>query len=478
MHYTHLSQVQSDLDSGLITMPDLVGNYLTNIKGNTHLNAFLEVYEYEALESAKSVQIKIDKGTAGKMAGMVIGIKDVICHKDHSLQCGSKILDGFQSQFTATAVQKLIDEDVIIIGRLNCDEFAMGSSNENSAFGPVLNPIDEDRVPGGSSGGSAVAVAANLCLATLGSDTGGSVRQPAAFCGVIGLKPTYSRVSRYGLSAYASSFDTIGTITNSVEDAALMLEIMAGHDDMDSTSSNVQVPNYLPTTAFNSKLRIGIINQSVKDGIDDEIRQVLIEQSDALQSKGHSVEEVDFKEFEYALATYYILTTAEASTNLSRYDGVRYGFRGADDDLITMYKKSRSIGFGDEVKRRILLGTFVLSSSYYDAYYSKAQKVRRVIQEQMTDLFQQFDFILLPTTPTPPFKLDENTSSLEMYLADFFTVQASVAGIPAISLPMGQTNSGLPIGIQVMSSFFTEDKLLSFSNYLMNDAIITAENGC
>ncbi len=478
MHYTRLSQVQADLDSGLITMPDLVSNYLTNIKENTHLNAFLEVYGVEALENADSIQTRIDKGTAGKLAGMIIGIKDVICHKDHFLQCASNILEGFKSQFTATAVQKLMDEDVIIIGRLNCDEFAMGSSNENSAFGPVLNPIDEERVPGGSSGGSAVAVVANLCLATLGSDTGGSVRQPAAFCGVIGLKPTYSRISRYGLAAYASSFDTIGTITNSIEDAALILEIMAGHDDMDSTSSNEHVPNYLAATKLNDRLRIGVVNQSVKDGIDNEIRQVLSEQSGALKNKGHSVEEVDFTKFGYALATYYILTTAEASTNLSRYDGIRYGFRENDDDLTTMYKKSRSNGFGDEVKRRILLGTFVLSSSYYDAYYSKAQKVRRIIQEQMTDLFKQFDFILLPTTPTPPFKLGEHSSSLEMYLADFFTVQASVAGIPAISLPIGETASGLPIGIQVMSSFFSEDKLLAFSNYLMNDTIIIAENGC
>ncbi len=477
MHYTRLSQIQSDLDSGSITMPDLVGYYLSNIKKKAHLNAFLEVFENEALDQANSLQKKIDAGEAGKLAGMIIGIKDVLCYKDHALRCSSKILDGFESQYTATAVQKLLDEDVIILGRLNCDEFAMGSSNENSAFGPVLNPIDEERVPGGSSGGSAAAVAADMCLAALGSDTGGSVRQPAAFCGVVGLKPTYSRISRYGLAAYASSFDTIGTLTNSVEDAAILLQTMAGPDEKDSTSSKEPVQDYSTAVFDGSKLRIGVINQSVKEGIDDDIRQILADQSKLLTNKGHTVDEIDFKQFEYALSTYYILTTAEASTNLSRYDGVRYGLRTDDNDLTTMYKKSRSEGFGEEVKRRILLGTFVLSSSYYDAYYSKAQKVRRIIQDQMTDLFKSYDFLILPTTPTPPFKLGEHSSSLEMYLADFFTVQASVAGIPAISIPLGQTDNGLPLGIQIMSDFFTEHKLLAFSNYLLNDANITGKHG-
>ncbi len=477
MHYSQLSRIRSDLDSGSITMPDLVGHYLSNIENNTHLNAFLGVFGEEALDRAKHVQIKIEDGSVGKLAGMVIGIKDVICLEDHSLQCGSHILDGFRSQYTATAVQKLLNQDAIIIGRLNCDEFAMGSSNENSAFGPCLNPFDHSRVPGGSSGGSAVAVAADMCLAALGSDTGGSVRQPAAFCGVIGLKPTYSRISRYGLAAYASSFDTIGILSHSVDDAALLLELMAGHDGMDSSSSKELVSDYSSLDYPGNQFRIGVINQSVKEGIDEEIRQVLDEKSDLLKSQGHFVEEVDFKAFEYALPTYYILTTAEASTNLSRYDGVRYGFRADDEDLNMMYKKSRSLGFGEEVKRRILLGTFVLSSSYFDAYYSKAQKVRRIIQEKTIDLFKKYDFVMLPTAPTVPFKLGEHTSSLEMYLADFFTVQASVAGIPAISLPLGQTSSGLPIGIQVMSDFFTEHKLLTFSKYFLNSTIITAKNG-
>ncbi|MEQ9426482.1 MAG: Asp-tRNA(Asn)/Glu-tRNA(Gln) amidotransferase subunit GatA [Cyclobacteriaceae bacterium] len=474
MQYQSLSQVQFDLTSDKISLPNLVRYYLNQIEEKENLNAFLSVYADEALAEAERIQAKISTKSAGRLAGMVIGIKDVLCYKDHPLQCASKILDGFESQFTATAVQKLLDEDAIIIGRLNCDEFAMGSSNENSAFGPTLNPIDNDRVPGGSSGASAAAVAADLCLAALGTDTGGSVRQPAAFCNIIGLKPTYSRVSRYGLAAYASSFDTIGTLTKSISDAALLLEIMAGHDEMDSTSSKKEIAKYseFPETA--EALRVGVITPNDQNGIDPEIIESLNVQVQILKSAGHKVDELTLPELDYALPTYYILTTAEASTNLSRYDGVRYGYRNENaHDLENLYKKSRSEGFGDEVQRRILLGTFVLSASYYDAYYTKAQKVRKLIQQKMKELFKNYDFLISPTTPTLPFKLGETVSPLEMYLADLFTVQASVAGIPAISIPVAQSEDGLPVGLQIMADFFREDKLLSFANYMQNGAIIT-----
>lgn len=468
MHYRSLSQIQVDLNSGKLTIPQLVEYYLNNIRDKADLNAFLSVYSEESLKQAEEVQQKLRKGVAGRLAGLVIGIKDVLCYKDHPLQCASKILDGFESQYTATAVQRLLDEDAIIIGRLNCDEFAMGSSTENSAFGPVLNPVDSSRVPGGSSGGSAVAVAADLCHVALGTDTGGSVRQPAAFCGVIGMKPTYSRISRYGLAAYASSFDTIGTISHSVEDSALLLEIMSGQDPMDSTCSHQSVDQYSQLKTPTGKRKIGVIEYSGK-GVEKDIQEAFTRTVNTLKEEGHSVDPVDFDELEYALPTYYILTTAEASTNLSRYDGIRYGHRTIDDaELTSTFTKSRSEGFGEEVKRRIMLGTFVLSASYYDAYYTKAQKVRRLVKEKLMALFREYDFLILPTTPTTAFKFGENANPLEMYLADLFTVPASVAGIPAISLPLGNDSQGLPIGLQVMSEPFSEGKLMSFSDYLIN----------
>ena len=478
MHYRSLSQVQSDLKSGKLNLPQLVEYYLSNIRKNSHLNAFLSVYGDETLIEARRIQEKFDQGKAGKLAGLVVAIKDVLCYQDHPLQCGSKILEGFQSQFNATAIQRLLDEDAIIIGRLNCDEFAMGSSNENSAFGPVRNPVDTDRVPGGSSGGSAAAVAADLCLAALGTDTGGSVRQPAAFCGVVGMKPTYSRISRYGLAAYASSFDTIGIVSHTVEDSAILLEIMAGNDTMDSTSSTEPTENYSDIEIGSEKFKVGVIGQSFQGAVDNDIRNATKEVVRLLQQEGHEVNEVDFEILDYALPTYYILTTAEASSNLSRYDGIRYGHRTSEQaDLIETYTKSRSEGFGEEVKRRILLGTFVLSASYYDAYYTKAQKVRRLVRDKLTSLFKEFDFLILPTTPTTAFKIGQTSDPLEMYLADLFTVPASVAGMPAISIPVDTDSKGLPIGLQVVSDSFTEKKLLAFSQYLMNHAYNYDLNG-
>jgi aspartyl-tRNA(Asn)/glutamyl-tRNA(Gln) amidotransferase subunit A len=470
--YATLREIQHDLQQGILSTQDLVRYHLQNIKSKAHLNAFLNVYEDEAIIRAQEVDKKIQEGKAGKLAGLVIGLKDVLAYIDHPLQAGSKILDGFISQFNGTAVQRLLDEDAIIIGRQNCDEFAMGSSNENSAFGPVLNDADNTRVPGGSSGGSAVGVQAEMCRVSLGSDTGGSVRQPAAFCGVAGLKPTYSRISRFGLVAYASSFDCIGIFAKSVEDIALVLEVIAGADERDSTVSQRPVPSYSRelSTSNGKAYKIAYIREiEESSGLQPEIKESILTKIKGLKDEGHTVEVIDFPLMEYVLPTYYILATAEASSNLSRYDGVRYGYRSASaNDLSSLYKKSRSEGFGKEVQRRILLGTFVLSASYYDAYYTKAQQVRRMIRDKTKAIFKDYDFIIMPITPTTAFRLGEHTDNpLEMYLADLFSVQANVAGVPAIAIPCGQDKQGLPIGLQVIADDFEESKLLSFSNSLM-----------
>ena len=440
--------------------------YLDNIQRESKLNAFLEVWPDEALAQADAVDAKLAAGTAGKLAGMIIGLKDVLAYKDHSLQSSSHILDGFKSLYTGTAVQRLLDEDAIFIGRQNCDEFAMGASNETSYFGPVRNALDSDRVSGGSSGGSAVAVQADLCLASIGSDTGGSVRQPAAFCGIVGFKPTYSRISRYGLVAYASSFDQIGTLTRSVEDAALLLEVMAGPDEFDSTVSQHQVPAYSELLTPAPHYRIGYIRDCLeRPGLNPEIKAATEEALDVMRSQGHVVDSVEFPYLDYIVPSYYILTTAEASSNLSRFDGVKYGYRAPDaTDLESLYKKTRAQGFGPEVQRRIMLGTFVLSADYYDAYYTKAQRVRRLIKEKTDELLRQYDFLVLPTTPTTAFHIgDVKQDTLAMYLADIFTVQASLAGIPAISVPSGVDAAGMPIGLQILSGAFREEQLLAFS---------------
>ncbi len=471
--YATLREIQHDLQQGVLSTQDLVRDHLENIKRKAHLNAFLSVYEDEALKRALEIDKKFKDGKPGKLAGLIVGLKDVLAYKDHPLQAGSKILNGFVSQFSGTAVQRLLDEDAIIIGRQNCDEFAMGSSNENSAFGPVLNDVDNERVPGGSSGGSAVAVQADMCRVSLGSDTGGSVRQPAAFCGVVGLKPTYSRISRFGLVAYGSSFDCIGIFAKSVEDVALVLEVIAGPDEADSTVSQRPVPSYskeLQRPAVKSYKVAYVREIDESSGLQPEIRESIQNKVQEIKNSGHSVEVIDFPLMEYVLPTYYILATAEASSNLSRYDGVRYGYRTANaTDLSSMYKKSRSEGFGKEVQRRILLGTFVLSASYYDAYYTKAQKVRRIIRDKTKAIFKEYDFIIMPITPTTAFKLGEHTDNpLEMYLADLFSVQANVAGVPAIAIPCGADQQGLPIGLQVIADDFEESELLYFSNSLMN----------
>ena len=471
--YTSLAQIQADLSFSKITVSSLVESYISTIEKSKNLNAFLEVFADESIANAKALDEKIKTGNAGKLAGLVIGIKDNICYKDHKCSASSKILEGFVSLYNSTVVERLLAEDAIIIGRLNCDEFGMGSSNENSAYGNVLNPIDNSRVSGGSSGGSVAAVAANLCLAALGTDTGGSVRQPASFTGLVGLKPTYGRISRYGIIAYASSFDQVGTVTHTIEDAAKIMEVIAGNDEYDSTASSSEVPAYSTLLDFNKKIKIAYFKECIEsEGLNPEIKKRSQDIIQILKDKGHTVQEVEFPYLEYLVPSYYVLTTAEASSNLSRYDGIHYGYRSPNAfDLESTYKKSRSEGFGKEVKRRIMLGTFVLSAGYYDAYYSKAQKVRRILKDEVDKILSQYDFILMPTTPDAAFKFGENSNDpIKMYLEDIFTVLANLAGVPAISLPVGKKKDGLPFGIQLLAKEFDEANLLAFSNYLVNNS--------
>lgn len=465
--FLNIEKLKADLKSGLTTCKELTKQAIKQISENHRLNAFLEVFESSALAQALVIDEKIKAGTEGKLAGVIVGLKDNICYKGHKVSASSKILEGFESLYSATVVERLIAEDAIIIGRLNCDEFAMGSSNENSAFGNVLNPLNNSCVPGGSSGGAAAAVAAGLCHVSLGSDTGGSIRQPASFTGTVGLKPTYGRVSRYGLIAYASSFDQIGPITKTVQDAALILEVISGKDKHDNTCSSKKVESYSSQINEIKKYKIAYIKECVEaEGIDSEVKQIILNQIETLKSLGHSVEAISFPYLDYLVPTYYVLTTAEASSNLSRFSGIHYGHRTQiTSDLENTYKKSRSEGFGKEVKRRIMLGTFVLSSGYYDAYYSKGQKVRRIIHEKTKDIFKTFDFILTPSTPGTAFEFGKNSADpIKMYLEDIFTVQANIAGIPAISVPCGNHSNGLPVGLQLMCNYFEESKLLNLAS--------------
>ncbi|MCX7877777.1 MAG: Asp-tRNA(Asn)/Glu-tRNA(Gln) amidotransferase subunit GatA [Ignavibacteria bacterium] len=464
-------ELRKKLDSGETSCREVVSSYLNKINERKHLNVFLSVFNEEALKKADEIDYKIKSGYAGRLAGMVISIKDVLSLKGKKMTCASKMLENFEAVYTATAVQRLIDEDVIIIGKTNCDEFAMGSSNENSAFGAVLNPADESRVAGGSSGGSAAAVAAEMCMISLGTDTGGSIRQPAAFCGVIGLKPTYGRVSRYGLTAFASSFDTIGPLGKDIYDIALVLEIMSGYDPRDSTSVS-DVTDFKAEDIENidlNNLRIGVVKEYLGEGLQPEIRDKIKEVIERLRDSGLIIKEVSLPYLKYSIQTYYILTTAEASSNLARYDGARYGYRSPDSgDVETMYINSRSEGFGEEVKRRIMLGTYVLSAGYYDAYYRKAQKVRRLIKNDFIKAFEEVDLLLTPSTPTTAFRIGEKTTDpLEMYLNDIFTTSANLAGNPAISIPVGWDKEKLPIGIQLTARDFDEKTALAAADYIL-----------
>lgn len=466
--------LRSQLDKGAVSVTEIVKYYLQNIEKGKHLNAFLSVFNEDSLARAAEVDSKIKKGKAGRLAGMVIAVKDVLSLKDKTMTCASKILQNFIALYTCTVVQRLLDEDAIIIGKTNCDEFAMGSSNENSAYGTVKNPHDETRVPGGSSGGSAVAVAADMCMVSLGTDTGGSIRQPAAFCGVIGFKPTYGRVSRYGLTAFASSFDTIGPFTKNIADAALVLEVISGWDKMDSTSVRMPVPQYANGTQTQnspSEIRIGLIDEFMGGGIQPEIKEAVLKIIQFLKEKGFSVKTVELPHAKYSIQTYYILTTAEASSNLARYDGARYGIRSASSMSVEdMYVNSRTEGFGTEVKRRIMLGTYVLSSGYYDAYYKQAQKVRRLIKEDFEEAFKKVDLIIAPSTPTTAFRLGEKIDDpLAMYLNDAYMTVSNLAGVPGASIPIGKDKQGLPIGLQIIGRDFDEVNVLRLANYLTHD---------
>jgi aspartyl-tRNA(Asn)/glutamyl-tRNA(Gln) amidotransferase subunit A len=470
LQYKGISEKKYKISSGEINLKENVLSFLGKIDEQKDLNAFNFLFKEDALKQAGLVQGKIKNGTAGRLAGMVIAIKDVLSIKDKPLTCSSNILRDFISVYTATAVQKLIDEDAVIIGKTNCDEFAMGSSNENSAFGNVLNPCDKTRVPGGSSGGSAAAVAARLCDVALGSDTGGSIRQPASFCGIYGIKPTYGRVSRYGLTAFASSFDSVGCFANSVEDMAAVMEVMSGRDELDTTSSAINVPPYTAELNDNNdkKFTIGIAEEYFGDGLSPEIKNAVDKLLNHLKQNGYDTIPVTLPYSKYTIATYYILTTAEASSNLARYDGAHYGHRSDNSSsLIDMYKNSRTEGFGTEVKRRIMLGTYVLSAGYYDAYYRKAQKVRRLIKNDFDNAFKKVDIILTPTSPTTAFKFGENVQDpLQMYLNDIYTTSANLAGIPGMNVPIGKDSLGLPIGAQLLAGQFNESKLFRIAKFI------------
>lgn len=472
LSFQSVKEYHTLLINGRITCVEAVSDYLEKIAAAARLNAWLEVFEREALERAEKLDKERQNGTAlGKLHGVVIGLKDVICFKGHKISASSRILHGFTSLYSATATQRLLDEGAIIIGRQNCDEFAMGSSNENSAFGPVKNAIDEERVPGGSSGGSAVAVQTGGCMISLGSDTGGSVRQPADFCGIIGLKPSYGCISRYGLIAYASSFDQIGIFGKTLEDVGLVLSIIGGPDEFDSTA--YQKPGFIANNKppGDKKYRICYFKNALEHrSLDDAVAAGIKEFIASLATAGHEVVPIDFELLDYIVPAYYVLTTAEASSNLSRYDGIKYGYRDnqKEHNLTDLYTSSRSAGFGPEVKRRILLGTFVLSEGYYDAYFSKAQRVRKLVVEKTRSIFNEFDAIILPTVPSPAYKIGEKKDPVEIFLADIYTVYANLAGIPAISLPLFKNEQGLPFGIQVMTSQHNEQLLLHLSELFIS----------
>ncbi len=515
MDHPTFAEAHQALDAGETTCEELVSSFLDRIdEKNDELNAFTTVDRDGALNHARYLDSQRERGNARPLSGLVLAVKDNICIRGYPVSCGSKMLKDFSSLYDATVIERLRDAGAIFIGKTNCDEFAMGSSNETSYHGPVRNPHNTDYVPGGSSGGSAAAVAAGMCHAALGSDTGGSVRQPSAFCGVVGLKPTYGRVSRSGLVAFASSLDVIGPLANSVEDVATLLNVMAGEDPNDSTSAPVDVPDYSEAlTGTVEGLTVGLPEEYFTEGLDPDIRQMVRDQVASLEDQGAEVEQISLPHTEYGVATYYLLATAEASSNLARYDGIRYGFRadlqetkqelrerrkelksdlsaartqGNDDRaaeleaeledeqsaLDALYTRTRTEGFGDEVKRRIMLGTYALSAGYYDKYYEKAQRVRTLIRHDFDQAFEDVDVIVTPTTPTPPFQLGEKTDDpLEMYLNDIYTVTANLAGIPGLTVPIDShpETDDLPVGLQLLGPHFDESVLLQVGDVLTQE---------
>jgi len=474
--FNDITQYQEALQQGQTTCFEAVSHYLEKITASTSLNAFVDVFAAESIDRAKALDAKRNGGGAcGKLHGVIVAIKDVICYKGHRVTAASEILRNFVSLYSATAVEKLLQEDAIIVGTCNCDEFAMGSTNENSVYGRVLNALDATRVSGGSSGGSAVAVQAGLCMVSLGSDTGGSVRQPADFCGITGIKPSYGTISRHGLIAYASSFDQIGIFSQSARDAALVLAVISGPDDYDSTVNRstrpvVAATTPSPGTTAPVRYRMALLKNALEHkSLDPEIKSTVYELGARLTKDGHEVRELDFSLIDYIVPAYYVLTTAEASSNLSRYDGVRYGYRpkSTAEDLAEFYKQTRSEGFGKEVKKRILLGTFVLSEGYYDAYFTKAQQIRRLLIDQTKEIFDQFDALLLPTVPTTAFEAGRmEKDPIAMYLADIYTVYANLTGTPAVSLPLFRHSNGMPFGLQVITKKYNEVTLLELSGLL------------
>ena len=455
------ADLRAEIEAGATTATSLAATYYDRIEQiNSRLNVYLSLSKDRALAQAERIDALAAKGDPlPPLAGIPVGIKDVMVMQGAPATAGSKILKGYMPPYDATVVSRLEAAGAVLLGKLNCDEFAMGSSNENSAYGPVRNPVDIDRVPGGSSGGSAAAVAANMAVATLGSDTGGSIRQPASFCGVVGVLPTWSRVSRYGLIAFASSLDRIGPFAGNVRDAATILGVIAGYDPKDATSSSAPVPDFAAESDKPVEgMRIGIPAEYFAEGLDPEVRAAIDTGIAALKAAGCIIKQVSLPSTKYAIPTYYLVATAEASANLARFDGVRYGYRSpASDTLSAMYSHSRDEGFGAEVKRRILLGTYALSAGYYDAYYGKAQQVRRLLAEEFLRAFNEVDAIVTPTAPTAAFKLGEKTGDpLAMYLADIYTVTASLAGICGVTVPCGKTSAGLPVGMQVLAGHLHE----------------------
>jgi aspartyl-tRNA(Asn)/glutamyl-tRNA(Gln) amidotransferase subunit A len=467
-----VASVRQSLGSKKISARELASEFYRRIEErNPELNAYLTLSPERAYEQADRIDAALAKGEAlPALAGVPIAVKDVISTAGVRTTCGSKILETYIPPYDATAVERLERAGAVILGKTNCDEFAMGSSNENSAYAAVRNPVATDRVPGGSSGGSAAAVAAGLAVAALGTDTGGSIRQPGSFCGIPALMPTYGRVSRYGLIAFASSLDKIGPFTANIADAAAVIGVIAGHDPRDSTSAAVPVEDYLQEIERPAKgLRVGVPEDYFAEGLDTEVNEKVQAGIALLERLGCTRIPLRMPHTDYAIAAYYIIATAEASSNLARYDGVRYGLRVPGSTLIDMYRKTRERGFGPEVKRRIMLGTYVLSAGYYEAYYLRAQKVRSLIARDFTDAFQKVDVIVTPTAPTPAFRLGEKSSDpLQMYLADIYTVTGSLAGVPGISVPCGKTKAGLPVGMQIFGPHFREGSLLRLSRAFEN----------
>ena len=471
--YKTIEDYHQNLITGKTSCLEAVNFYPEKINDNAELNAYVEVYAQESIARAKFLDEKRNNGTTpAKLHGVVIAIKDVICYQDHKVTAASAILKNFISVYNSSAVENLLKEDAIIIGSCNCDEFAMGSTNENSTYGRVVNALDKNKVAGGSSGGSAVAVQAGLCMVSLGSDTGGSVRQPADFCGITGIKPSYGSISRNGLIAYASSFDQIGIFSNNIQDAATVLEVINGADTHDGTVSQQKQNTFSIGSTSDKKYKIALLKNALEHkSLDPEIRNSIYSLADELNADGHEVMEIDFDLIDFIVPTYYVLTTAEASSNLSRYDGVRYGYRYENNtiDLADFYKKTRSKGFGREVKRRIMLGTFVLSEGYYDAYFTKAQQIRRILVNQTKEIFQSFDALILPTVPTTAFEAGSmDKDPVAMYLADIYTVYANLTGTPAVSLPLFKHSNGMPFGLQVITNNHNEQILLQLSHVLMN----------